>query len=276
MALGPCDEIFFATYWGSRRGLTYENGYEGDLLFHIDPYDNTVVNHGVPAARLGFPTMASAPDHGLIYTIGVDPETNEGTFFAINATTTDDVFSAGAGAGFRSIGVDAGGRAYFSSSGGPLTGYDPESNTAQDSLTVPSTFLWATDTRDDGTIMGVMRDPDALFAITDGAVEQLSDAAGYTTSVGLTGDGSEFFYLPGAHGNASANGAILWAVDSTTGIQREVIALADIVREGLGVTLGGTYNLVVDGSTIYLGINVDPTGGDDEFGEVALLVIGLP
>ena len=76
--------------------------------------------------------------------------------------------------------------------------------------------------------------------------------------------------------NASANGAILWAVDAITGTQREVIALADIVREGLGVTLGGTYNLVVDGSTIYLGINVDPTGGGDGFGEVALLVIGLP
>ena len=78
MALGPCDEVFFATYWGSRRGLTYDNGYVGDLLFHIDPYERTLVAHGVMEYERGFPTMASAPEQGLLYTIGVEPTADVG------------------------------------------------------------------------------------------------------------------------------------------------------------------------------------------------------
>ena len=63
MALGPCDEIFFTTYWGSRRGLTYENGYEGDLLFHIDPYGQ----HGRQSR--GARCAAGIPDYGRVLRI---------------------------------------------------------------------------------------------------------------------------------------------------------------------------------------------------------------
>ena len=57
-----------------------------------------------------------------------------------------------------------------------------------------------------------------------------------------------------------------------------MIALADIVSEHLGMTLGGTYNVVFDrpANRLYIGLNVDPDGTGGGFGEVALLVIGLP
>ena len=278
MALGPCDEVFFATYWGTRRGLAYDNGYIGDLLFHIDPYDRTLVNHGVLEEERGFPTMASAPGHGLLYTIGVQPDTNQGTFLVIDATTIEVVFSAPADPGFRSIGVDGDGAAYFSSSSGQLSRYDPETNSIVGQIGAPGSFIRAADTFSDGTIVGVMQGPETFFVISDVSLQPLDKALGYTTSVALSADGSEVFYLPGAHGSSWRNGAILKAVDTSTGTERDVIALADIVNDAFDVTLGGTYNMVFDrdSSRLYVGVNVDPGEDGGGFGEVALLVIGLP
>ena len=216
MALGPCDEVFFATYWGSRRGLTYDNGYVGDLLFHIDPYERILVAHGVMENERGFPTMASAPQQGLLYTIGVEPTADVGTFLAIDAVTTEVVFSAPADPGFRSIGVNDEGAAYFSSSPGELSVYDPASNSIVDTVEAPGEFIRASDILADGTIVGVMRSPSSLFVVSNGSLETIGDANGYTTSVALSGDGSEIFFLPGAHGNATRNGAILKAVDVLT------------------------------------------------------------
>ena len=124
-----------------------------------------------------------------------------------------------------------------------------------------------------------MRDPTTFFTIgLDGSISILGDALGYTTSISIGAGGDEFFYLPGAHGNSAQFGATLRAVNSTNGTEREVLSLLDIVTDGLGATLGGTYNLVVDpeANRLYLGANVDPDGSGGGFGVVALLVIGLP
>ena len=280
MALGPCDEVFFTTYWGTRRGLSYADGYEGDLLFHIDPYQRTLVDHGLIQAERGFPTLASAPAHGLLYTVAVEPVSNDGTFLVVDAVTSTIVFSAPSHPGYRSIAVDGAGAAYFSSATGELSVYDPDANDIVRSVDAPGSFLRAADTGTaDGSIIAVMRDPTTFFTIgLDGSISILGDALGYTTSILIGAGGDEFFYLPGAHGNSAQFGATLRAVNSTNGTEREVLSLLDIVTDGLGATLGGTYNLVVDpeANRLYLGANVDPDGSGGGFGEVALLVIGLP
>lgn len=276
MALGPCDEVFFATYWGTRRGLTFTDGYRGDRLFHIDPYQQTIVDHGVVADQHGLPTMAGAPGLGLLYTIGVHPETNAGTFHVLDAATAEVIFSTPANPGFRSIAVDGEGAAWFSSAPSELSLYDPTTNAVTRSVEVPGQFLRAADTTTSGTVVGVMQRPNTIFTLApDGTPATLGEAVGYTTSISLAGDDT-FFYLPGAHGNSAEFGSALRAVDPATGSEREVLALGPILEEGLGVALGGTYNLVTDGDRIYLGVNVDPSGAGNGFGEVALLVITLP
>ena len=279
MSLGPCDEIFFATYWGSRRGLEYADGYEGDLLFHIDPHERTLVGHGLIMAELGFPTMASSPEHGVLYTIGVDPVTNRGTFFVLDARSEEILFSAQASPGYRDIAVDGHGIAYFSIAKGQYSLYDPSANEIITTIDAPGSFLRADATTAEGVIVGVSQNPETFFTIdSDQSLTQLGSASGYTTSVALGAGEEEFFYLPGAHGNAADNGAMLKAVNRHTGEERNVVALADIIENSLGVTIGGTYNLVSDpaNNRLYLGANVDPDGTNDGFGEVALLVIGLP
>ena len=279
MALGPCDEIFFTTYWGTRTGLTYSDGYQGDLLFHIDPYDRSIAHHGIVADERGLPTLASSPEHGVLYTIGVDPVTNRGTFFVVDARSKEILFSAQASPGYRDIAVDGHGIAYFSSAKGQYSLYDPSANQIIATIDAPGSFLRADSTTADGVIVGVSQNPETFFTIdSDQSLTELGSASGYTTSVALGAGEEEFFYLPGAHGNAAENGAILKAVNRHTGEERDVIALADIIENGLGVTIGGTYNLISDpaNNRLYLGANVDPDGTNDGFGEVALLVIGLP
>ena len=274
MTLGPCDEIFFATYWGSRRDLIYSSGYDGDLLFHIDPYDRTLTAHGVVVEERGLPTMASSPSHGLLYAIAVEPDSDQGTFVAIDAYTSEVIFSAPAGVDFRAIGVDADGVAYFSSDWGEVSVYDPAVNMIVEVTEAPGSYLRATELVD-GTLVGVMHEPDNFFTVQDRTLVELNSAEEYTTSIAVVGD--EIFYLPYAHGSAYETGARLLAVNLEDGEERVVIALADLVEAGLGVTVGGSYNLALDqdANRLYVGVNVD-TGDGSGFGEVALLVIGLP
>lgn len=67
------------------------------------------------------------------------------------------------------------------------------------------------------------------------------------------------------------------AMDTATGEQRIVAELNDAAEEGLGVRLGGTYNLAIsdDGRTLYLGMNAAPLSTQGGFGEVVLLVVDL-
>jgi hypothetical protein len=66
-------------------------------------------------------------------------------------------------------------------------------------------------------------------------------------------------------------------VDTEGGEQTVVAELADLVLDGLGYLVGGTYNVTVspDGNTVYLGVNASEPDGNG-FGEVILLAVELP
>jgi hypothetical protein len=67
-------------------------------------------------------------------------------------------------------------------------------------------------------------------------------------------------------------------LDTATGEQTVIAELNALVEESLGLTVGGTYSIVVsaDGDELYVGVNASPVGDDSGFGEVALLIIDLP
>ena len=67
-------------------------------------------------------------------------------------------------------------------------------------------------------------------------------------------------------------------MDTASGQEDVVVLLNDAIEQRFGLTLGGTYNLVLspDGSTVVLGMNAGEAGSDSTFGEVVLLVIHLP
>lgn len=288
MSFGPCGEIYYSTYWGTYRDIRFEGNYRGDLLFRLDPYGRTIEPLDVPVDLHGQASLAGAPGHGLIYGEAVDPVlkdqgVEEGPFFAYDVRSEETVFVGPATphVGYRAMIVDATGRAYYSVGGGELAAYDPDTNElTTHTESMPGDWLRAaTYPAPDGSVYGVSEEPDAFFVMRpNGQIEELGEAPGYTTSIALAPDGSRFYFMPDAHGNAHENGAQLIAVDTATGEQEVVAELNSLVESGLGLTVGGTYNVAVspDGETVYVGINASPVGDDSGFGEVALLAVHLP
>jgi sugar lactone lactonase YvrE len=284
MVQGPCDSILVTTYWGTRHDIEFTAGYRGDLLLSIDPQRRTVGTRGVVYPEHGVPSLAASPDGRLLYAEAVDPFGDDaGAFVVRNAADGTTVFvdDDPAHIGYRSIAVDADGRAFYSIGGGRLAVYDPKSNTRSAlEAQLPGEWLRAVTEPDaQGTLYGVTRDPEVFFALDpDGTVRTLSKALGYTTSVALSPDGTTLYSVPVAHGGAWEISAPLMAVDTTTGEAEVVIELQPLAEEHLGMRLGGTYNVAFDKErrVIYLGMNASDMSDDSGFGEVVLMIVTLP
>ncbi len=285
MVVAACDQVYVSTYWGTRRDIRFGGGYEGDLLLRLDPLDRTTAVLGVPVPRHGTPSMGGA--NGLVYGEAADPthEENVGQLFLhdVESGETTIVDDSADHVGFRSLAVDADGRAYFTKPASRLTRYDPatgELTTLDDPL--PGEVLRAaTPPAPDGTIYGVTDNPRAFFALRpDGSIEPLGEAPGYIASLAMEPDGSLVYFVPGAHGDGWTSGTPLMALDTATGEQSVVVELNPLTEEGLGLTAGGTYNVVLDEANrrLFVGLNAarTETREDTTFGEVVLAEITLP
>jgi hypothetical protein len=280
MVPGPCGETYFTTYWGKKPKT-----FDGDLLFRIDADLRSIASLGIPVPGHGVPSLAGWPQGGLVYGEAVDPQAQPkaGPFFAYDVGAGRVVFESGTAPheGFRNVAVDGQGRAYFSAGGGQLTVYDPSSNASTVlSATLPGEWLRASTTPGpDGTIYGVTRQPDMLFALEpSGETRTLGPARGYVASMALHPDGERFFYIPEAHGDTWKQGAPLISVDTQTGEEQVIVELNAMAEATLGLRLGGTYNVVVDreGERIFIGFNAGLPGEDNPFGAVVLVVVHLP
>jgi hypothetical protein len=284
MVRGPCDSVMVTTYWGTRRDIEYTAGYQGDVLINIDPQRRTVGTRGVMRPEHGVPSLAASPDGQLLYSEAVDPSGDDAGAFVVQEArdgTTIFVDDDPSHTGYRTVAVDADGRAFYSVGEGTLAVYDPESNTqSRLDAKLPGEWLRAvTEPDGQGTWYGVTRNPEVFFALSpDGTVRTLDEAIGYTTSIALSPDGTTLYSVPEAHGRSWEIGTPLMAVDTTTGEQEVVIELQPLAEEHLGVRLGGTYNVAIDkeGKTIYLGMNTSDTNDDSGFGEVVLIIVTLP
>lgn len=284
MVAGPCDEIYVATYWGTRRGLTYANGYEGDLLLRLNPSERTTETVGVILPEHGVASMAATPDGSLIYAEAADPFGQKtGSFVVLDPATGDIVFTDDdpSHGGYRSVAVGADGAAYITWNDTGFARYDPGTNSLTETdLAMPGGILRAVTAPDaDGRIYAVSRDPAVFFAIDpDGTVTELGLADGYTASMALAPDGEHFYYIPAAHGGAWESGTPLIAVDTATGESEVVVELNPLVEDMFGLRAGGTYNVVVsdDGGTVYVALNSGDPASRDSFGEVVLAIVTLP
>lgn len=286
MVLGPCGEVYAATYWGSHGDVAYGGNYRGDVLLRLDPDERTIENMGVILEEHGVPSMAGWAEGGLLYAEAANPELHDpqrGALAVLDMATGEQVFATEdeeSHRGFRAMAVDQDGGVMFSRDDGSLARWDPSTEEiGETDITLPGEFLRAaTPPAPDGTVYAVTQDPDVLLAIgPDGELRELGEAAGYTASLAMAPDGSKLWYVPDAHGGAAESGTPVIEVDTQTGEQRTVVELDPLAREALGMSLGGTYNIGVDadGTTLYLGLNADEPGSDNLFGEVVLVVVEL-
>ncbi len=277
--------IYFSTYWGSRRGLTYDGNYTGDVLFRLDQATLDLKPVSVPVPAHGMASLATNGD-GLLYGEPIDPLVDDNVYPA-GGTVVIDIRSGDVTSFpddpkrdvFRSVMVGANGDAWFAGDDGALFRYDPAARTlAVDRIALPASLRAATVPDSDGTIYGVTEDPFTFFGFTPGeGVRELGAARAYTTSLALLPDGSAFLHVPGAHGDAAALGAPLVAVDTASGEQRTIVELADMVQDKLGLVLGGTYSVTIDAARneAHIGFNAGATA-DEPWGEVVLVVVELP
>ena len=281
MVEGPCG-IYVSTYWGTRRNLVLDDNYRGDHLLLVDPWAKTITDMSLVLDGFGVASMASSPADGLIYAEPVDAtvQPKEGPFLVLDQAGNEIFRSEGDHEGFRAVAVDSTGRAYYSTGSGRLARYDPATNSAEElDVELPGDLLRAaTVPAPDGTIFGVTRSPATFFSLSPtGDIDVLAEARGYTTSMALAPDGESFFYVPHAHGGSAREGTPLLSVDTATGQEEVVVLLNEAIEQRFGLTLGGTYNIVMseDGSTVFLGMNAGEAGSDSTFGEVVLLIIHL-
>ena len=285
MVAGPCDEVYVATYWGTRSDLEFGDTYTGDLLLRVDPDSLEIEVLGVPVAERGVPSMAGDSEEGLLFGEAAHPVEEDdrtvGDFFAYDVRTEEVVFKTDDDrhGGYRSIAVGPEGTVYLAGQGNKLLTWNPgQTELEEHGETLPGAMLRAaTEPAPDGTVYGVTEDPAVFFALRpDGSIEQLGEAMGYTTSLALSPDGSRFYSVPGAHGDAWEDGTPLVSVDTETGEQSVVVELNPMIEEALDLTAGGSYSVAVDpsGNTVYVALNAG-TDPDDAWGEIVLAVVHL-
>lgn len=278
------DGVYLATYWGSRRGIRYTDNYTGDALVRYDAATGKLTKVAVPVPGHGIPSLAGWPAGGLLYGEAVDGTAGEksGAFFVFDTKSGRTIFRSDEPrhAGFRSILVDAEGRAYFSAGEGKLWRYDPDDDRlALHEASIPGAHLRAASApAPDGTVYGVTDDPAMLFRMPpDGGIQTIGPVRGYTASIALDATGRRLFYVPDAHGKAWEEGTPLIAVDVDSGEESVVVKLNDTVGKKLDLTLGGSYNVAYDprSKRVYVGLNGGTTTADT-FGQVVLAVVTPP
>ncbi len=290
---GPCGDAYFMTYWGSRERMKYTDTYRGDVMFRFDPRTSTVKALGVPIPEHGTPSLASLGKNGLVYGEAADPTPRDqrdhdtGTFFVYDVKTDRIVFRDDnpEQSTFRNILLDKKGRAFVAGEDGRLLFYEPGADKLHDAgVKLPGGGPLRASTRPapDGTVYGVTLSPDddtpeMFFALEpDGSIRSLGEARGYTASMALSADGSRFYYVPGAHGDSGAQGTPVIAVDTKSGNQRVVTKLFPLAKEKLGLSLAGSYSVVLDAShnRLFVGLNAGKTD-DNPWGEVVLAIVDL-
>ena len=200
---GADGEAYLATYWGTRRGLTYTPSYQGDVLLRVDTDTLDVESLGVLVPEHGIPSLAGSPNGSMVFTEGVNPDRSEdagrdvGTFVAYDTASGEVAFRADADEhiGFRSVMVDGDGTAYLAAEDGRLLVYEPRADSltsAEERLPGGGWLRAATFPTDDGTVFGVTRSPEELFALDpDGSIRSLGAARGYATSMAAEPGDSE-------------------------------------------------------------------------------------
>jgi hypothetical protein len=289
MVSGPCGDVYVATYWGTRDGMSLSANYRGDVLFRLDPATLKLESLGTPIEGHGLPSLATYAPDGVLYGEAVDPARSDpetigerGAFFVYDTRRDEMTFRSDDDrhVQFRSVLVDGDGTAYLADDSGHLLVYEPGAGElAEHPVPLPGGGMLraATAPAADGTVYGATSGPDQLFALRpDGQVSDLGSLPSYTTSLALHPDGSRFFFVPGAHGDSPELGTPLVAVDTRTGQRSTLVELAGLAEEQLSLTLGGTYNVTVDpsGERVYVGFNAGASR-DDPWGEIVLVVVHL-
>lgn len=278
MVEDECGSVWAATYWGTRSGLEYGDGYEGDHLLEIDPVDETVVDRGILAKRRGIPAMAISQDGRTVVAPAVDPFTDTAVVAAYDtrAKVPLEHVEDPDHVGFRSMAPTIEGTVLYPTADGELYSYDPVTQTSEPSgAKVPGDWLRAvTGLLSDGSSYGVTNEDATVFLLgPDGEVSTMGPAEGYTSSIVVDDDEETIYWMPDAHGSAWEEGAPILQMDIDSGEISTLVELGPIIEEHFGLLAGGTYSIVHASDRLIIGVNASTPEDGSGFGTVLLVVI---
>ncbi|HAY68329.1 MAG TPA: hypothetical protein DCY82_08605, partial [Acidimicrobiaceae bacterium] len=243
----------------------------------LEPYALEPI--GVPVPFHGVPSLAGGGRY--LYGEALDPfsNPNSGGLFVFD-TVADDVIAwlpDERHAQFRNVIVHED-SAMVAASDGSLLRYEPGATTLRPTgISLGDRLRASTRPDSSGIIYAVTTSQHDLVAIDpDGNVRSLGNAVAYSTSIALLPDQSAFIYVPDAHGGTANFGAPVIAVDTSTGVQTTLVELDQLARDGLGLVLGGSFNVTVDPTRrlAHIGLNAGPTQ-ESPWGEVVQITVEL-
>ncbi|HEU0022380.1 MAG TPA: VCBS repeat-containing protein [Dehalococcoidia bacterium] len=254
---------------------------------HAQGATSALESLGVPMFRMGIPSTNMWVEGNLLYGEALDPATGKAPFFAYDITTQKVVFVDTAHENIhdhqRNIMVDSEGNAYFGVNANGLAKYDPRTN----SVTVlrhklPNFLRASTPQSASGWIYGAsgQSQPTDLFRFNpkQDVLEVLGPSWGYTTSMVLDPTERYFYYVPGAHGGASASGTPVLQYDTQTRKHKVIAFLHPFLEQKTGRDFDGTFALSLDPAgkrlfitmRTYIGTNTDQTRNP------GLVVVNIP
>ena len=286
-----CGQLYFNTYWGTRRGLTYSGSYAGDLLMRYDPAVGQLVSLGVPMEKMGTPSTQLWKAGSLFYGEANFPASGEAswpggkTFWVYDIVRGEVIFRSpemiAHGSG-RDIAVDQDGRAYYYGGHGDLLRYDPSTNSQEQvaSFTHAGQLRASSAPAPDGKIFMTTNKSDHayLFDPSDASLIHLGALAGDAADIALSKSGEVAYFTPGAHGSGMDIGFPLMEIDRAGKI-RTIVELGPIIEDAGGPHPAGTYSYSVDPvnpGDIYILANAGPYRSGEIFGQPMMIVVHLP
>ena len=247
--LGSDGWLYYATDRGSPTVTHDANGYRGEWILRTNPKTmetEIVATH--PVAKHTIPCSVLDPKRMIFYggtAVGKDAANQKIQFFALDVRTKKLLITADDGP-YRTL--------LFSPQTGKVlwegSAYDPATNKIT-KATVPNVRSASTETAD-GIIYGTSGTKADLWAyhVKTDVLKQLGNVGvakqEYIASLEVDPTGRYLYYVPGAHGGASADGTPIVQYDLTTGKRKVLAFLHQHFWDKYGYALDGSFGNALD------------------------------
>jgi hypothetical protein len=247
--LGSDGWLYYATDRGSPTVTHDGNGYLGEWILRTHPQTRaTEIVYTHPIAKHTIPCSALDPKRMIFYggtAVGRNAPNQKIQFFALDLKTRKLLIVADDGP-YRVL--------IFSPSTGKVFWdgrcYDPETNTITESK-VPNVRSASRETAE-GLVYGTSGTKADLwvFDVRTGEVKQLGNIGvakqEYIASIEVDPAGRYLYYVPGAHGGASADGTPIVQYEIKTGRRKVLAFLHAHFWEKYGYALDGSFGNALD------------------------------
>jgi len=281
ISMGSDGWLYYATHRGSSKATTDAYGYRGDWIIRTNPKTGaSEVVAAAPVPKHAIPMSGLDPERMIFYggtAAGGDAEAQEVQFLAYDLKARKPLLIAPDGPKRCAI-FARNGRVYWDGKR-----YDPATNKIEACAGVPEVRSATMETKD-GLVYGTTdRAADIWVFDTKTETSQvLGDGAvgkqGYVTSMQVDPTGRYLYYVPGAHGKASAEGTPVVQFDVKAKKPKVIAFVAPFYKQKYDYTPDGTYSVALDdkGENLFVTWNGFRTGQPRFWESCALMMIQIP